>query len=104
MVEFVIAFIASMLITSSVNTVEVDTQMINQAVSEPVVIEEETEKEMSLAGIESEIGRLSLQLESTIGILDFIEKDNPDNPDLDKLRQTKIDVEEMLAELEQMRN
>lgn len=93
-----IAFIDSQVILNK--KVVATVQEVEKPVEpEPIV---ETE-EMTLPFIESEIERLTLQLNSAIDAIGLRKKVNPDDPYISNFEEIKIEIEEKLAELKRMK-
>lgn len=93
-----IAFIDSQVILNK--KVVATVQEVEKPVEpEPIV---ETE-EMTLPFIESEIERLTLQLNSAIDAIGLRKKVNPDDPYISNFEEIKIEIEEKLAELNLMK-
>lgn len=93
-----IAFIDSQVILNK--KVVATVQEVEKPVEpEPIV---ETE-EMTLPFIESEIERLTLQLNSAIDAIGLRKKVNPDDPYISNFEEIKIEIEEKLAELNRMK-
>lgn len=75
-----------------------------QEVEKPVEPEPIAEtEEMTLPFIESEIERLTLQLNSAIDAIGLRKKVNPDDPYISNFEEIKIEIEEKLAELKRMK-
>lgn len=75
-----------------------------QEVEKPVELEPIVEtEEMTLPFIESEIERLTLQLNSAIDAIGLRKKVNPDDPYISNFEEIKIEIEEKLAELKRMK-
>lgn len=75
-----------------------------QEVEKPVELEPIVEtEEMTLPFIESEIERLTLQLNSAIDAIGLRKKVNPDDPYISNFEEIKIEIEEKLAELNRMK-
>lgn len=93
-----IAFIDSQVILNK--KVVATVQEVEKPVEHEPIVETE---EMTLPFIESEIERLTLQLNSAIDAIGLRKKVNPDDPYISNFEEIKIEIEEKLAELKRMK-